>query len=394
MPTPLSRYVAEAARPLPALAELAGAPEALAPLSAMVGDARIVAIGESFHHTHEQLVLRDHLVRHLVEQLGFNTILLEVITPGGNSIDAFVRHGAGKAENALIAAGARMWRNHETASLLRWLRAHNGQTATRQVAVQGLDVLAIGPLIRSLCDPAHPAHVRLTTLSEGFNIDGRSDQAAYNQLAAKDRDELHALASDALAREPTNEAALVLSDALAMLKVGANGWIEGFALRDAAMANAASRAIDRGAADDKFIILSHNTHVATLASTTEPAHPPMGAFLRERYGDAYFVLGAAFGRARFEPPIYGVGAFEGDASCIDQNIATLGAPTALLDLRRADQDHTVRLQGVGIGPLPYTEYPALNAFDALAYVDVLTNARQLIETELGLDPSAVDASRT
>lgn len=74
-------------------------------------------------------------------------------------------------------------------------------------------------------------------------------------------------------------------------------------------------------------------------------------------------------------------------------MAALGHKTALVDLRGASQAQPLRLQGVGVGPTPYFEYPMISAFDALAYVDLLTNARQLVDTELSLDAKAVDATR-
>jgi erythromycin esterase len=391
----LSHAFARTAIKLPLLTAMTD--DALAPLSDMVADARVVAIGESFHHTHEQLVLRDRLVRHLVTALRFNTILLEVVTPGPNAIDAFVQGAAGDAESALIAAGARMWRNQETAALLRWLRQHN-EKRDAHVTVHGMDVLAIGSAMRAVLETVQSSERDLLeALSVGFDTDGRSDQAAYNQLSASGRDTLHRVFAGALTALPpaadlAREQAIVVLDALEMLKAGAQGWTEGFALRDRAMANAARRLMDRSRPSDKFIVLSHNTHIAAQASTTEPSHPPMGAFLRELYGDAYFALGSAFGQAAFDPPIYGIETFPGEPSCIDQQFATLGAPAALIDLRPVALERPLRLQGVGIGPLPYTEYPSLKAFDALAFVDVLTNARQLVDTELSLDAKAVDAT--
>lgn len=393
----LSGHIARAGLRLPALAEMT--PDALAPLLRIVGQTRIVAIGESFHHTHEQLVLRDHFVRHLISQLGFNVILLEVITPGANPVDAFVCDGIGDAESALIAAGARMWRNQETASLIRWVREHNLDHPVAPVSVRGLDVLAIGPAMRAVLEHVDTAdRRRISALSYGFDIDGRADQAAYNQLSAEDRTTVHRTFAQASAAildqaDPAYEQALVVLDALEMLRAGAQGWTSGFALRDRAMANAACRLIDRAPACDKFIILSHNTHIAAQASETAPSHPPMGAFLRERYGDQYFTLGMTFGCAAFDPPIYGVASFAGEADCADQYLASLGYPAALVDLRDADQGQRLWLAGVGVGPAPYTEYSSLRAFDALAYVDLLTNARQLIDTELSLDAKAVDATR-
>ncbi len=392
----LSRYIARTTIELPSLAALEKAPDALAPLADMVGDARVVALGESFHHTHEQLSLRALLVRYLVQQCEFNAILLEAVTPGPNPIAAFVRGGAGDAESALIAAGARMWRNQATAALMQWVRAHNEATKNAPVSVHGLDVMAIGPLMRAVIAHASATDTqRITAWSYGFDGDGRSDQASYNRLNADERAALHKAFDEARPALPEgdtmHEAARVVADALDMLRAGARGWIEGFALRDRAMARAAIRFIER--AGDKVIILSHNTHIAKLAPSTAPTHPPMGAFLSERYGDNYFALGAAFGRATFDPPIYGVADFAGESHTADRSIAARGYRAAFVDLRRASKAQPLRLAGVGVGPLPYTEYPALSAFDALAYVDVLTNARQLIDTELSFDAKAVDATR-
>lgn len=387
----LASYIAREAVRLPPLVEIGGAAEALNALFAMVGDARIVAIGESFHHTHEQLALRQALVQHLVSRLGFSAILLEVLTPGPNALDAFVRRGVGNAESALIATGARMWRNKETASLLCWLQTHNAAGGAPPVAVHGLDALAIGPLIRDLLAKVRPAESeRIAALSLGFDIDGRSDQAAFNAMHERDRTALEQLAAAAPAAD---ESGCVVQAALKMLRAGLSGWTEGFALRDQAMAEAAARQIERNTPDAKFIILSHNTHIAAMASSTAPTHPPMGALLRARYGDAYFAIGTAFGQAAFKPPIYGVSEFAGDPRCADQAFAPLGAPAALVDLRGASRTESLRLQGVGVGPLPYTEYPSPAAFDALAYVNLLTNAHQLVDTELDLDAGAVDATR-
>lgn len=410
MPEALPNYLARAAVSLPPLAELEHS-GALSALTDMVGAARIVALGESFHHTHEQLVLREHFVRHLVSHCGFNTLILEVVTPGPNAIDSYVRAGVGSAESALIAAGARMWRNQETSALINWLREHNRASPTAPVSIHGLDVMAIGPAMRNVLAHTHSiGSQHIEKLSRGFDIDGRADQTAYNQLHANDRTLLERTFDAALTAlstqesrfrdslgdatfEATREQATIVRDALEMLRVGADGWLKGFALRDAAMASATWRLIDRVDADAKFIILSHNTHIATEAALTEPSHPPMGSFLRARYGADYVAIGLAFGGAHFDPPIYGIADFAGEPGTADHALSALNHPVAFVDLRGADQDQALRLQGVGVGPLPYSEFPRLSAFDALAYVDVLTNARQLVDTELTMDANAVDATR-
>ena len=303
MPDALGRYIARATQPLPPLTDLEAAHEALSALTNIVGAARIVAIGESFHHTHEQLVIREHLVRHLVSRLGFNVIMLEVINPGPNAIDYFVRGGAGDAEDALIKAGARMWRNRKRRrSCAGFARTTPPKAKTAPCAP---DVLRRG-LWRAVADQIATADAqRVNDLSSGFNIDGRADQTAYNQLSADERALLRRVFSEAnatfssransferdlgaTAYEIVREQALVVTQAIEMLEAGARGWTEGFALRDAAMADAMTRQIARARADDKFIILSHNMHIAAVAPVGSLSHAPMGEHLKRRFGDAYF----------------------------------------------------------------------------------------------------------
>src|SRR5215472_7727229 len=62
----------------------------LAVLADIVGDARVVGIGESWHRTHELLSLKSRLARYLVERLGFTAIVFTGSLPGSNRIDAYV----------------------------------------------------------------------------------------------------------------------------------------------------------------------------------------------------------------------------------------------------------------------------------------------------------------
>ena len=53
----------------------------LAPLRAIVGDARVVAVGEPAHGVHEPLAFRNHLLEYLVEELRFTAIAVESAFP-------------------------------------------------------------------------------------------------------------------------------------------------------------------------------------------------------------------------------------------------------------------------------------------------------------------------
>ncbi|MFF1295767.1 MULTISPECIES: hypothetical protein [unclassified Streptomyces] len=43
----------------------------------MIGDARVVGLGEATHSSHDFFALKDRVFRHLVEEKGFRTFALE-----------------------------------------------------------------------------------------------------------------------------------------------------------------------------------------------------------------------------------------------------------------------------------------------------------------------------
>src|SRR5690606_11694254 len=71
--------------------------EAANRLGALVGEARVVAIGEPAHGAHEPLALRNRVFRQLVEQQGFTVIALETGLTESRALDAYVRDGPGEA---------------------------------------------------------------------------------------------------------------------------------------------------------------------------------------------------------------------------------------------------------------------------------------------------------
>jgi hypothetical protein len=73
----------------------------LEPLADLVGDARVVAVGESAHFLREYTRLRHRVLRFLVERCGFTAFGLESGFSEGRAVDAWV--GGGPGELAAIA---------------------------------------------------------------------------------------------------------------------------------------------------------------------------------------------------------------------------------------------------------------------------------------------------
>jgi erythromycin esterase len=98
----------------------------LEPLREAIGDARVVAIGESAHYVREFYLLRHRLLRFLAERLGFTVYALEAPFTEAHVIDAWVQGGSGTVEDVAAAGVAfDMGRPREMHEHLAWMRARN-----------------------------------------------------------------------------------------------------------------------------------------------------------------------------------------------------------------------------------------------------------------------------
>jgi erythromycin esterase len=96
------------------------ATEDLEPFRAMVGDASVVGLGESWHTSGGFYLMKHRLFRFLVEELGFRAFAIESNWETVERTNAYVQTCAGSAENA-IRDEHRVWQSAEYADMVRWM---------------------------------------------------------------------------------------------------------------------------------------------------------------------------------------------------------------------------------------------------------------------------------
>ena len=105
----------------------------------IVGDARIVALGESTHGTEEFFTVKHRLLRHLVEKRGFTVFAIEANQVAVQRVDRFVRFGEGSGREVLKAMFA-VWNTEPMHEMVEWLRRYNVQNPQRMVRFVGYDL--------------------------------------------------------------------------------------------------------------------------------------------------------------------------------------------------------------------------------------------------------------
>ncbi|MDQ4120727.1 MAG: erythromycin esterase family protein [Acidobacteriota bacterium] len=129
---------------------LSGAANDYDPLMKMIGDARFVLLGEATHGTHEFYRERAKITRRLIEEKGFDAVVLEADWTDAYRVNQFVL-GKSQDSNAeqSLAEFTRfprwMWRNTDFRDLVSQVRSINNslQPSARKAGIYGMDLYGL-----------------------------------------------------------------------------------------------------------------------------------------------------------------------------------------------------------------------------------------------------------
>ncbi|SFR73648.1 erythromycin esterase [Agromyces sp. CF514] len=301
----------------------------------IVGDARIVAIGESMHRVHEFLDVRHRILRFLVRRAGFTALVMEGGFAEALTVDRWISTG-GPGVRRVLNRGLtyHFGKSQEMLDQVAWMRARAvGPEAP--VRLYGMDlpdsaasalpaVQAVLELLDEV-DVEYARHVRAELLPIFDYLPGdRSGLAqaapdihAYLALPASTRHELTARISDLVERvgarsvesvaatgDPARVAVAVraaesarAADAfLAAMTAGPTRTWPPANIRDRAMADTVDWILER---EPRIVVAAANGHVQKSPFLAPPfVTQPMttlGQHLEDRWGDDYVVLGSAYG---------------------------------------------------------------------------------------------------
>src|SRR5512132_531732 len=140
----LADAVHEAAHPL------TGEMDDYEPLMKLIGDARLVLIGEASHGTHDFYRERAQITKRLIKEKGFAAVAVEADWPDAYRINRYVRGVSNDADAVEALSGfkrfpAWMWRNADVLDFVGWLRTYNDDlpVSATKVGFYGLDLYSL-----------------------------------------------------------------------------------------------------------------------------------------------------------------------------------------------------------------------------------------------------------
>ncbi|MBB3189183.1 erythromycin esterase family protein [Halomonas cerina] len=156
-----------------------------------VGDRPFVLLGEASHGTAEFYRMRAAITRRLIEEKGFEAVLVEADWPDALRLDGFVRGGSDDTLSEAFDDFQRfpgwMWRNHEVRDFIAWLAEHNAsRPLAQQVGFFGLDLYSLHRSAEAVIDYLERVDPDQAELArQGYAcLDHRGDPFHYGRRAA------------------------------------------------------------------------------------------------------------------------------------------------------------------------------------------------------------------
>jgi erythromycin esterase len=297
----------------------------------IVGSARIVALGEATHGTHEFFQMKHRLLEFLVEEMGFTVFAMEAYWAESNAINEYIQTGEGNASKLLeyiqtgegnaskllADLGYWTWQTQEVLDLIEWMQEYNQDPNHQSLSFYGFDMQnakeAIDQLLGYLMtvdpDSAASARSRLYCFSQFQIYSYQQTQYAQQESEIKQscRQDIERVVHDLIDHQKEYAAQSSLADFTLALQAGrviqqaekmAAAAEEGhvsanwFNSRDQAMAENVSWLLDHAGTDAKAVLWAHNVHLQTTDWEFNGfRYRTMGVHLRQAFGDDLVVFG-------------------------------------------------------------------------------------------------------
>jgi erythromycin esterase len=331
-------------------------------LDQIIGDARLVALGEANHGTAEFFLMKHRLLEYLVERKGFSVLAMESPWPEGRATDCFIRTGEADLSAALGGTFFPIWRTAEVRAMLEWMRTRNARHGDQPVlSFAGFDMQFTGTAVQLVLNYAsrldEADRNRIKQLYDGIEkLDKKwgAEVSAPEKLRLKDNaakalefiEARFTELPDILTAEECRDARHAARIVLQACEMHAAAGFGPLAVRDRAMAENVRWLLEERFPGEKIVLWCHNDHVGTVSYSGVQSQ---GMHLRERYGARMVVLGFASHHGEVRARRIQVGTFlpgppvalpipAASPASVEAIFDDAGLPRFILDLRRVSAD--------------------------------------------------------
>src|SRR5204863_5144520 len=285
----------------------------------LIGNARIVLLGEASHGTHEFYFERAQITKRLISEKNFTVLAIEADWPDASRVHRYVRGSSNDANASEALAGFRrfpiwMWRNTVVVEFVEWLRQFNKDVDPKRAPAgfYGMDLYSLHGSINAVLnylekvDPEAAKRARLRySCFDHFSREPQEygyaatvgaaescENAVVEQLTEIQRKAAEFLSRDgAVAAEElffAEQNARLVKNAEQYYRSMFRGRASSWNLRDQHMVETIEALVAHlnGSRQPKAIVWAHNSHLGDARATEMSQHGELnvGQLVRERFG--------------------------------------------------------------------------------------------------------------
>jgi len=278
--------------------------EDLMPLKGVIGSARIVALGEATHGTHEFFQMKHRMLEFLVEEMGFNIFAMEANWPEANLINDYIHTGMGDPTTLLKGLYFWTWDTQEVLDMIRWMRAYNENPSnTSKISFFGFDMQydqMARDTVAQYIQKVDPKAVK--QIADDFSCSPTTSTDCQTKLQDV-YDSLSQHQANYTVKSSTAEFVEALHSARLVIEyedfVSHNN---DSTIRDRYMAENITWLLDQAGPSAKIVLWAHNYHVGMSGDGQaggDEISQTMGDYLRKQYGNQMVVFGFLFYQGLF-----------------------------------------------------------------------------------------------
>lgn len=273
--------------------------EDLQALKQMIGDARIVGLGENTHGSSEVFKMKHRLVEFLASEMGFTIFSIEANMPEAYKINEYVHENRSNYEPKYLLKGMYFWtwNTQEVLNMINWMKEFNTQENSK-IQFTGFDMQYYSGAIENLrrfsedYDPVLKSKVDSLSMLFEKSKQFRSRATLKKEGIAVIMNKCQELNSYMLKNENSillnvgeYEYKWLMQNARVLLQCTelAEKAESGYTYRDESMAKNIQWILENNH-NAKIVLWAHNAHVAKREGF-------MGSYLEKKYGKEYYNIG-------------------------------------------------------------------------------------------------------
>lgn len=365
----------------------------------IVGDARIVALGEATHGTREFFQLKHRIIEYLATQKGFAVFSIEANMPEAYRLNDFVLRGEGDPKKLLEGMYFWTWNTQEVLDLVLWMREFN-RSGKGHIEFTGFDMqnpAVAMDIVKRFVERQEPGYASevarvYDNVSRSIRTSGSGAVVGKGKVAAdcaeivkhlENHRTMFAEHSDLDDVEWVIQMARIVHQSMQMAT--------GEKSRDESMADNVKWIADRSSGA-KLVLWAHNGHITYEGYS----YGSMGSYLKKIFGSQIVNFGFKFNEGSFraigsDSRLHEFTIGPAPDSSLDHALSSTGLPIFALDVRKLPEDgpagawaakpHLSRSIGAVYGgpdaPSSQVDSPVHCMFDVFLFVNK-TSAAQFL----------------